>query len=245
MCGQGAWLVTGMEVPLFLPGRGRLHWQPGLQPSICSPEIESSYTASPTQSPSFSGAPSYTNVAQPSLSRPFPLEIHWPPLSSSKHLGALSQGLWVERFLFLENPCINANFLALLVFFLSFLSTYFISIFIHLFLAVLGLHCCFGFLQLQRLGVILQLWRGGFSLQRPLQLWRVGSGCTGVSGCSMCAQQVWCVDFVARWHMGSSWTGDRTHVSCIGKWIPNHQTMREAPCSYFFKQLSHKSHNLF
>ena len=96
--------------------------------------------------PSISGAPSYTNVAQPPLSRPFPLEIHWPPLSSSKHLGALSQGLWVERFLFLENPCINANFLALLVFFLSFLSTYFISIFIHLYLAVLGLHCCFGFL---------------------------------------------------------------------------------------------------
>ena len=141
-CGQGACLVTGVEVPLFLPSRGRIHWQPGLQPCNCSPEIESSYTASPTWSPSFSGAPSYTNLAQPSLSHPFPLEIHWPPLSSSKHLGALSQGLCVERFSFLESPCINATFLELLEFFLSFLNIYFINLFIHLFLAVLGLHCC-------------------------------------------------------------------------------------------------------
>ena len=32
-------------------------------------------------------------------------------------------------------------------------------------------------------------------------------------------------------HVGSSWTGDQTHVPCIGRWILNNWTIREAPSS--------------
>ena len=34
---------------------------------------------------------------------------------------------------------------------------------------------------------------------------------------------------VAVWHVGSSRARDRTHVPCIGRWIPNHCVTREAP----------------
>ena len=36
------------------------------------------------------------------------------------------------------------------------------------------------------------------------------------------AQQLWCTGFVAPRHVGSSWTRDRTHVSCRGRQILNH-----------------------
>ena len=32
---------------------------------------------------------------------------------------------------------------------------------------------------------------------------------------------------VAPWHVGSSWTCNRICVPCIGRWIPNHWTIRE------------------
>ena len=35
-------------------------------------------------------------------------------------------------------------------------------------------------------------------------------------------------------HVGSSWTRDRTHVPCIGRWILNHWTTREVPSLQFF-----------
>ena len=34
---------------------------------------------------------------------------------------------------------------------------------------------------------------------------------------------------VAPWHVGSSWTRDRTSVPCSARWILNHWTTREAP----------------
>ena len=37
---------------------------------------------------------------------------------------------------------------------------------------------------------------------------------------------------VALRHMGSSWTRDRTHVPCIGRWILNHWTNRETQAFY-------------
>ena len=33
---------------------------------------------------------------------------------------------------------------------------------------------------------------------------------------------------VASQHVGSSWTRDQTHISCIGRWILYHSTTREA-----------------
>ena len=35
------------------------------------------------------------------------------------------------------------------------------------------------------------------------------------------AQYLWHVGLVALWHVGSSWTRDRTHVPCIGRQIRN------------------------
>ena len=35
------------------------------------------------------------------------------------------------------------------------------------------------------------------------------------------------MDLVAPWHVESSWTSDRTHVLCIGRWILIHCTTRE------------------
>ena len=43
------------------------------------------------------------------------------------------------------------------------------------------------------------------------------------------AQYLWCVSLVALLYIGSFWTRDRTHVSCIGRWIPYHRATREVP----------------
>ena len=34
---------------------------------------------------------------------------------------------------------------------------------------------------------------------------------------------------VPLWHVGSSWTRDRTRVPCIDRWIPNHCATRQVP----------------
>ena len=34
-------------------------------------------------------------------------------------------------------------------------------------------------------------------------------------------QYLMCTGLVALWHVGSSWTRDRTYVPCIGRWILN------------------------
>ena len=39
------------------------------------------------------------------------------------------------------------------------------------------------------------------------------------------------MDLAAPWHVGSSWTRDRTCVPCIGRQILNHWTIREVPMS--------------
>ena len=43
------------------------------------------------------------------------------------------------------------------------------------------------------------------------------------------AQQLWCMGFAALRHVGSSWTGDRTHVSCVGRRILYRRAPREKP----------------
>ena len=51
---------------------------------------------------------------------------------------------------------------------------------------------------------------------------------------------MWCTGLVALWHVGSSWTRDRTRVPCIGRWTLNHCTTREALqlCSFFSRQFA-------
>ena len=41
------------------------------------------------------------------------------------------------------------------------------------------------------------------------------------------AQELWRTVLVPPWHVGSSWTRDRTHVSCTGRWILHHWATRE------------------
>ena len=53
------------------------------------------------------------------------------------------------------------------------------------------------------------------------QLWHAGSRAQ--------AQQLWRIGLVAPWHVGSSWTRDRTHVPCIGRRILSHCATREVP----------------
>ena len=109
-----------------------------------------------------------------------------------------------------------------------------IYLFICLFLAALGLHCCtrafsscgeWGllFVAVCRLLIAVASLAAEHGLQaRGLQqLWLVGS--------RKQAQQLWPTGLVAPWHMGSSQTRDRTHVPCIGRRILNHCATRKAP----------------
>ena len=49
------------------------------------------------------------------------------------------------------------------------------------------------------------------------------------SRCRAHAHYLWPEGLAASKHMGSSWTRDQTHVPCIGRWILNYKTTREAP----------------
>ena len=86
----------------------------------------------------------------------------------------------------------------------------------------------------------------GFSLRWLLLLQSTGSRRTGFSSCGRQAQQLWLVGSraqaqqlrhtgpVAPQHVGSSRTRAQTLVPCIGRWILNHCTTREAPvCTYY------------
>ena len=119
-----------------------------------------------------------------------------------------------------------------------------------LFLAALGLCCCtrtfsscgdggyslllhVGFLQLWQWGLLFVAAHGlliavaslvaehGLQAHGLQQLWLTGSRAQ--------AQKLWRMGLVAPRHVGSSRTRAPTHVPCIGRWILNHCTTREAP----------------
>ena len=73
-----------------------------------------------------------------------------------------------------------------------------------------------------------QLWLMGPRMYRPLQLcvWAQQLQCMGPGAQ---AQELWCKGLVALRHVGSSWTWNRTYVSCIGRSILIHCTTREVP----------------
>ena len=96
-------------------------------------------------------------------------------------------------------------------------------------MAVLGFCCCRGFFQLQQVGLLSNVGLRlltvvaslvGHRLQecRFQQLWPMGSVVAAPVLWSI-AQQLWPTGLVASRHVGSSWTRDRTHVSCTGRRI--------------------------
>ena len=102
---------------------------------------------------------------------------------------------------------------------------------------------CWVFVAEHRLSLVVA--SGGFTAVPKLLT--VGFSCWGAldlghEGCSSCGawaqqlrlagsraqvQQLWLMTLVALWHVGSSWTRDQTHVSCIGRLILNHWITRE------------------
>ena len=94
---------------------------------------------------------------------------------------------------------------------------------------MLALHCCPSVFWLQRVGTA-PLQRRGFSLRGLLWMPSMGPrahGLTVVAHGFSCSQ-----------HEGSSWTRDRTHVSCIGRWTLPHWATSEAPEVSFYFYLS-------
>ena len=91
----------------------------------------------------------------------------------------------------------------------------------YLFMAALGLHRCpWAFSSCGEQELVSSCgarasYCGGFSCCRALAL------CTWAS-------ELWCMDLVALWHAGSSWTRDQTRVLCFGRQILNNWTTREA-----------------
>ena len=110
---------------------------------------------------------------------------------------------------------------------------------------MLGLCCSVGFPGCSEQG-LLSSWGtqashcGGFSCCGSWALGQAGFSSCGVwaqqlwlPGCRAQAQKLWCTGLVAPQHLGSSWIGDQTCVSCISRRILHHWATREAPWSVF------------
>ena len=67
-----------------------------------------------------------------------------------------------------------------------------------------------------------QLYRVSLAAHR-FSLVRVSGATLQSTGSGAWAQQLWCTGLAAPQHMESSQNRDRTHVPCIGRWIPNLQ----------------------
>ena len=68
----------------------------------------------------------------------------------------------------------------------------------------------------------------------------VARGCSNQPADSrIWAQQLWCMDLIAWWHMKSSWTRNLTHVPCIGWQILSHWIIREVQFTLFLIDLKY------
>lgn len=91
----------------------------------------------------------------------------------------------------------------------------------YLFLTVLGLRCCLGFSLGAVRGILTE--RASLLAEHRLpQPWLPAPGAQ--------AQGLRRTGLAARWHVGSSWTGDRPRVSCTRRQIIYHWAITEAPC---------------
>ena len=79
----------------------------------------------------------------------------------------------------------------------------------------------------------------GYSLAEALGLLTAAASLVAEHGLSGAQASVVPVHELSRpWHVKSSWTRDRTHVPCIGRWILKHQTTREVLNDCSLKMLS-------
>ena len=108
---------------------------------------------------------------------------------------------------------------------------------------MLGFHCCARafssggeqgllFVAVRGLLIVLASLCGG---ARALGVWASVVVARGLSSCG--SRALWRTGLVAPWHVGSSWTRDRTCVPCIDRRILNHCATREVPTP-IFKTLS-------
>ena len=98
---------------------------------------------------------------------------------------------------------------------------------IYLFLAVLGLYCCTSFSLIAASGdsslvAVCGLLLAATFLVAEHRLYGAQAQQLQFPGSRAQAQQLWYTGLVPPWHVGSSWTGDRTHISCVGRWILCH-----------------------
>ena len=107
----------------------------------------------------------------------------------------------------------------------------FLLIYFYLFLAVLGLCCCtWAFSSCSKWGLLFAAVRGLLIVEASLVV-EHGLRARGL-------QQLRLAGLVAPRHVGSSRTRARTHVPCVGRWILNHCTTREALHICFFIHIS-------
>ena len=107
----------------------------------------------------------------------------------------------------------------------------FIYLFIHSFMAVLGLRfCARAFSSWGKWGPLF------IAVRRPLHYH--GLSCCGAQAPDAQARQLWLMGLVAPRHVGSSQTRARTRVPCIGRQIPNHCATREALKTFVYCFLS-------
>ena len=115
---------------------------------------------------------------------------------------------------------------------LKFIFKNFLNIFIYLFLAALGLHCCVrAFSSCGERGLLFvavcRLLIAVASLVSEHRLQACGLQQLWLAGCRAQAQQLWHMGLVVPWHVGSSRTRAQTCVPCTGRQILNHCATRE------------------
>ena len=103
-----------------------------------------------------------------------------------------------------------------------------------LFLAVLGLHCFEGFLQLQRAGAALV--HGLLNAVASLVAEHTLQACGQLqpADSKAWAQQLRHAGLAALQLVRSSWTRDQTHVPCLGRWSLTHHAIREVLLKAYF-----------
>ena len=92
-----------------------------------------------------------------------------------------------------------------------------LGLFFVFFFAVLGLFLVWPFLYWDKWGLLSACRVHGFSLRWLLLLWSTSSRHTAFSSFAPQAQYLSFISLVAPWHVRSSHTKNRTHVSCISK----------------------------